>query len=171
MSSKGPKRKLFAVRNSPIQGKGGFAVRRIRKGQRIIEYVGERIPPEEEARRYDEDKMQRHHTFLFEVDDEVTIDAAVGGNDARFINHSCDPNCEAVNEDGRIWIFALKNIQPGVELCYDYNFQIGGKLSKKQQEFYVCRCGSDKCRGTILALPKKKRKKKKSKKNKKKSKK
>jgi len=164
---RGPKKQPFVVKSSPIQGKGAFATRRIRKGQRIIEYVGERIGPEEETRRYDEDKMKRHHTFLFEVDDDVTIDAAVGGNDARFINHSCDPNCEAVNEDGHIWIFAIENIQPGVELAYDYNFQVG-RITKKLKKFYACNCGSEKCRGTILAVPKKKKKKKKKSKKKKK---
>lgn len=147
------KKPLFEVRNSRIQGKGAFALRRIRKGQRIIEYIGERIGPEEEARRYDEDKMERHHTFLFGIDDTVTIDAAVDGNDARFINHSCDPNCEAVQEDKRIFIEATINIQPGTELTYDYNFQVDGKVTRKLLNFYVCRCGSKKCRGTILRVP------------------
>ena len=145
---------LFAVRNSRIQGKGAFAIRRIRKGQRVIEYTGDRISPDEEARRYDEDKMDRHHTFLFGVDDEVSIDAAVGGNDARFINHSCDPNCEAVQEDKRIFIEAIANIQPGTELTYDYNFQVDGKVTRKLLSFYFCRCGSPRCRGTILSVPK-----------------
>lgn len=147
------KKPLFEVRNSRIQGKGAFALRRIRKGQRIIEYVGERIGPEEEARRYDEDKMDRHHTFLFGIDDKVSIDAAVGGNDARFINHSCDPNCEAVQEDKRIFIEAIANIQPGAELTYDYNFQVDGQVTRKLLEFYVCHCGMKKCRGTILRVP------------------
>lgn len=150
------KKPLFAVRNSKIQGKGAFALRRIRKGQRIIEYTGERIGSEEESRRYDERKMKRHHTFLFGIDDDVSIDAAVGGNNARFINHSCDPNCEAVQEDGRIFIEAIKNIQPGVELAYDYNFQIEPPITLKELEYYECRCGSRKCRGTILNIPKKK---------------
>jgi len=149
------KKPLFAVRNSSIQGKGAFAVRRIRPGQRIIEYTGERIGPDEESRRYDEKKMKRHHTFLFGIDDEVSIDAAVGGNAARFINHSCDPNCEAVEDDKRIFIEAIKNIQPGVELTYDYNFQIEPPITLKELEYYTCRCGSKKCRGTILKIPRK----------------
>lgn len=149
------KKPLFAVRNSKIQGKGAFAVRRIRKGQRIIEYVGERIGPDEESRRYDEAKMKRHHTFLFGIDNKVSIDAAVGGNAARFINHSCDPNCEAVEEDKRIFIEAIKNIQPGTELVYDYNFTVEPPITVEEIEYYECRCGSTKCRGTILKVPKK----------------
>lgn len=158
----------FEVRKSDIQGKGAFASRRIRAGQRVIEYTGERISPKEEAKRYNDGKMKRHHTFLFEIDDKTTIDAAVGGSDARFINHSCDPNCEAVNDDGRIFIEAIKNIQPGVELNYDYNYQHEGPISKKDRKFYFCRCGSPKCRGTILKQVKKRKSKKKKKGKKKK---
>ena len=88
----------FVVRRSGIQGKGGFALRDIRKGERVAEYVGERISWKEADERYDDDKMGRHHTFLFSVTKRTVIDAAFGGNDSRFINHSCDPNCEAVDE-------------------------------------------------------------------------
>lgn len=151
---------LFVVRGSPIQGRGAFAVRRIRKGQRIIEYVGERITQEEADRRYDDDKMDRHHTFLFAVDDDVIIDAAVKGNDARFINHSCDPNCQAVDEDGRIFIEAIRNIQPGVELAYDYRYERDPDDGPKREALYPCRCGTARCRGTLLAPPKRRRKKK-----------
>ena len=140
----------FEVRGSRIQGKGVFAIRRIHPGRRIIEYTGERISSDEEALRYDDTKMQRHHTFLFEIDDDTSIDAAVGGNEARFINHSCEPNCEAVNEEGRIFIEAIKNIQPGVELTYDYNYEHDGRISEEERKFYYCRCGSKRCRGTIL---------------------
>jgi SET domain-containing protein len=145
------------VRNSAIQGKGVFATRRIRKGQRIIEYTGEIIDSAEEERRgYDDEAMSRHHTFLFKIDDEYTIDATRRGSMARFINHSCDPNCEAVWEDRRIYIEAIRNIQPGVELCYDYAYEHEGRLTKKDKELYLCRCGSNNCRGTILK-PRRKR--------------
>jgi len=140
----------FELRQSPIQGSGAFATRRIRKGQRIIEYTGERITPGEADRRYDDDAMERHHTFLFELDDETVVDAAVGGNEARFINHSCDPNCEAVIEDGRIFIEALGNVQPGVELLYDYAYERSGRFRKEWEKLYECRCGAKRCRGTIL---------------------
>jgi len=88
----------FELRTSPIQGTGAFATRTIRKGTRIIEYLGQRISWRTADKRYDDEKMNRHHTFLFTVDDRTCIDAAVNGNEARFINHSCDPNCEAIND-------------------------------------------------------------------------
>jgi SET domain-containing protein len=149
---------LFEVRKSTIQGRGVFATRRIRPGQKIIQYTGDRIPNEEADRRYDEEKMTRHHTFLFTLDDETCIDGNVTSNTARLINHSCDPNCEAIIEDDEIWIYALKNIQPGVELAYDYKYERTG--DKEAEKFYVCRCGSPKCRGSIMAPPKRRKKRK-----------
>ena len=141
---------LLKVRRSGIQGRGVFAARRIRKGRRIIEYTGNIIDREEEQRRYDDSRMSRHHTFLFKIDENTTIDATRRGSIARYINHSCDPNCEAVWEDRRVFIEAIRNIQPGVELAYDYAYEHNGRLTKKQKAFYVCRCGSERCRGTIL---------------------
>ena len=153
--------KYFELRHSPIQGTGGFATRTIRNGTRIIEYLGERITQEESDRRYDDEKMGRHHTFLFALDSGTVIDAAVNGNEARFLNHSCDPNCEAVEQDDRIFIEAKRAIQAGEELVYDYSYAREDVENIKDAEsLYVCRCGSPKCRGTILAPPKKKRKKK-----------
>ena len=114
----------FVVRGSDIQGKGAFAVKPIRKGARVIEYTGQLIPEDEADRRYDDSKMKRHHTFLFQIcDGAVAIDAAVGGNDARFINHSCTPNCYSWvdTKQKRVWIRAAKAIAPGDELTYDYN--------------------------------------------------
>lgn len=146
---------LYEIRKSEIQGRGVFAKRRIRAGQRIIEYAGERITNEEADRRYDDESMGRHHTFLFTLDKNTVVDGARGGNDARLINHSCDPNCEAVIERGKIWIYAKKNIQPGVELAYDYKYERTNDPA--DEEFYKCECGSPKCRGTIMK-PKRKRK-------------
>ena len=103
----------FELRESPIQGRGAFATRRIRKGSRIIEYTGERITQDQADERYDDEAMSRHHTFLFTLDEDTVIDAAVDGNEARFINHSCDPNCQALIEDKKIFIYALKDISPG----------------------------------------------------------
>ena len=141
----------FELRRSRIQGRGAFAKRRIRKGTRIIEYTGEIITDEEADRRYDDEKMDRHHTFLFAVDVNHVIDGARRGNDARFINHSCDPNCEAVEYDGRIFIEALKNIKKGEELVYDYHFILEEPHNAANKKLYPCNCGSKKCRGTILA--------------------
>lgn len=149
---------LFEVRKSSIQGRGAFALRKIRKGQRIIEYTGERISDEEADARYDESKMKRHHTFLFTVTPSIVVDGAVGGSDAIYINHSCEPNCEAVIENRRIYIYALRTIQPGEELGYDYQFEHTG--DPDEEKFYVCHCGSEKCRGSIMlpAKPKRRRK-------------
>jgi SET domain-containing protein len=146
----------FELRRSRIQGTGAFATRLIRKGQRVIEYAGERISDEEADRRYDESRMRRHHTFLFTVDRKTVVDGASEGNEARYINHSCAPNCEAVIEDGRIWIYAVRTIRPGEELGYDYRYQRSGDEDRALEEFYRCRCGAPTCRGSIL-LPKRKR--------------
>lgn len=141
----------YELRKSPIQGKGVFATRAIRKGERIAEYKGERITSKEADRRYPEIEGERHHTFLFELDNGSCIDAQVGGNSARFINHSCDPNCEAVEEDDRIFIEALRDIRKGQELVYDYHFILDERHTPEAKKRYPCFCGSPKCRGTILA--------------------
>ncbi|HUF65782.1 MAG TPA: SET domain-containing protein-lysine N-methyltransferase [Gemmatimonadaceae bacterium] len=133
-----------------------FATRRIRAGERIIEYAGERISNAEADRRYDEEKMGRHHTFLFTLTQRTVVDGNRHGNDARYINHSCDPNCVAVIEDGHIYIDALRNIQPGTELAYDYQYERTGLRDEELEEFYRCWCGAANCRGTILK-PKRKR--------------
>ena len=143
----------FEIRTSGIQGRGAFATRPIRKGTRIIEYVGERISHAEADRRYVDEDMDRHHTFLFTVNSRVVVDAAVGGNEARFINHSCDPNCEAVIERGRIYIDALCNIPVGAELCYDYAYEWTADEDPGAEARYPCRCGARECRGTIMAPP------------------
>jgi SET domain-containing protein len=142
------------VRQSSIQGKGGFAWRWIPAGTRIIEYAGQRITPEEADTRYDDDAMGRHHTFLFAVDDRTVIDAGVQGNAARFINHSCEPNCEALDYGGRIFIEALRDIAPGEELFYDYAYALEEPLTPALRRQYPCHCGTPGCRGTILAIPK-----------------
>lgn len=162
MSRKNGSNPLLKVRRSSIQGRGVFAMKRIRKGQQIIEYVGELISEAEETKRYNEARMKRHHTFLFEVDDNLSIDGAVGGNESIYVNHSCDPNCESVNIEDRIYVEALKNIQPGVELTYDYRFAAEEPISQKEKNFYTCHCGTRKCRGTILLIKRKRKRRKKT---------
>lgn len=141
----------FELRTSAIQGRGAFATRTIKKGTRIIEYVGQRISWRTADKRYDDEKMNRHHTFLFTIDDKTVIDAAVKGNDSRFINHSCAPNCEAVNERKRIFIEAIRTIPAGTELVYDYQYERTDDHTAEDERFYKCRCGAPNCRGTILA--------------------
>jgi hypothetical protein len=97
--------------------------------------------------------MDRHHTFLFTVSSRTVIDAAVGGNDTRFINHSCMPNCEAVIEGGRVFIDALRSIPVGSELFYDYAYERERDAGPADEALYPCRCGTRRCRGTILAPP------------------
>jgi len=141
----------FELRPSSIQGRGAFATRAIRKGARIIEYIGERISQAVADERYDDTAMSRHHTFLFNVDEDTVIDAAHEGNDARFINHSCAPNCQAFLEGDRIFIYALRDIPEGEELCYDYSYDRTEDMGPEEEALYVCRCGAPTCRGTILA--------------------
>jgi uncharacterized protein len=152
-AAKRTKAPLFEVRESPIAGLGVFAARRIRRGTRIIEYTGERISSAEADERYDDDAMTKHHTVLFAVDDDTVIDGAVNGNDGRFINHSCAPNCEAVNEDGRIFVEAIADIPAGTELVYDYALTRDEPWDDRWTKLYVCRCGAPRCRGTILKSP------------------
>ncbi|MEW5917386.1 MAG: SET domain-containing protein-lysine N-methyltransferase [Gemmatimonadota bacterium] len=146
-----PNGQPFEIRKSGIQGRGAFATRTIQRGDRVIEYTGERISWKEADSRYDDGKMKRHHTFLFTLNSRVCVDAAVDGNDARFINHSCDPNCEAVIVDGHIYIEAIRRIRPGEELSYDYGYERDADTTEEDEKLYVCRCGAPNCRGTILA--------------------
>lgn len=142
----------FVVKNSRIAGRGGFATRDILKGERIIEYLGERVTHAVADARYDDHANAKHHTFLFAVSRQTVIDAAVDGNDARFLNHSCDANCEAVIERSRVFIDAIKPIRKGEELTYDYAFtRDGTETDEEEFTLYGCRCGTKKCRGTILA--------------------
>ncbi|MGB8646932.1 MAG: SET domain-containing protein-lysine N-methyltransferase [Anaerolineae bacterium] len=153
---------MIEVRPSPIQGMGVFALRPIPKGTRVVEYIGERISHAESDRRYDDDAMGRAHTFLFIVDDATVIDAAVGGNEARFINHSCAPNCESLIEAGRVWIETIRNIARGEELSYDYQLERPGRYRQEYEQEYACHCGAPTCRGILLVKPKKPRQRKRS---------
>lgn len=135
------------VRQSGIHGKGAFATQFIPKGRRIIEYLGERMPWEAASEDPDDP-----HTFLFGLNDcNLVINAAIGGNDARWINHSCSPNCEAVEKKGRIFIYALRDLQPGEELFYDYALEIDEPRTAETEKQFECRCGAKACRGTLLS--------------------
>jgi len=149
------------VRQSRIHGRGVYAARKLAAGERIIEYKGLRISWDEADDVPSADPNDPNHTFLFALDDGKTvIDAARGGNSARWINHSCDPNCETEeSEDGRVYIQALRDIRRGEELNYDYGLIIDQRITPELKAEYLCRCGATKCRGTMLAIKKKKKKK------------
>jgi uncharacterized protein len=139
------------VRRSGVHGKGVFALRPLAADEPIIEYIGERISWKEALRRHPRDPADPNHTFYFHIDDGRVIDANVGGNASRWINHACKPNCEADETDGRVFIKALRKIEPGEELFYDYGLSIDERYTKKLKAQYACRCGAPSCRGTMLA--------------------
>jgi hypothetical protein len=149
-SSAGGRR--IQVRRSGVHGRGVFALRRIPRGETIIEYTGEVITWKEALRRHPHDPADPNHTFYFHIDDGRVIDAKHGGNAARWINHSCAPNCEAdETDDGRVFIKSLRALEPGEELFYDYGLIIDERYTPKLKKQFECRCGSRRCRGTMLA--------------------
>ena len=139
-----------AVRNSPIHGRGVFAVTAIAKGARILEYTGERMSHAKADRLYGDLHDGSSHTMLFAATDKVVIDATKRGGPARWINHSCAPNCEANEEDGRVFIDAIRAIGAGQELSYDYNLVLEERHTAKQKRDHPCHCGARKCRHTLL---------------------
>ena len=142
----------WRVRRSSIHGRGVFAARDIARGETVIEYRGRRMSYDEACRRPDSDPDDPQHTFLFALDDGRVIDAGVRGNAARWINHSCAPNCETYEDErGRVYVAARRKIRPGEELSYDYRLEIEGKVGKRLRKAYACRCGARRCRGTMLA--------------------
>jgi len=143
--------KRIQVRRSGVHGKGVFALQDIAEGETVIEYVGEIISWDEAQDRHPHDPNDPNHTFYFHVNEDRVIDALHGGNSSRWINHSCDANCEADEENDRIFIKAIRNIQAGEELNYDYGLIIDEPYTKKLKAEYPCWCGSANCRGTLLS--------------------
>ena len=141
---------LFEVRHSPIHGYGVFALRRIRKNTELIEYLGERISHAEADRRYENKAADDNHTFLFTVDARTVIDADHGGNEGRYFNHSCAPNCESYSHKRRIFIKAVSTIQPGEEMFYDYEISRDPSDPPDIDQVFACRCGAENCRGSML---------------------
>jgi SET domain-containing protein len=150
-SKASPVGRRIQTRRSKVHGNGVFAVQDIAEGEVIIEYVGEIIDWKEALRRHPHDPTDPNHTFYFHMDETRVIDAKHGGNSSRWINHSCDGNCEADEEGGRVFIKALRNIKAGEELNYDYGLIIDERYTPKLKAEYPCWCGAKTCRGTLLA--------------------
>ncbi|MGB3290053.1 MAG: SET domain-containing protein-lysine N-methyltransferase [Burkholderiaceae bacterium] len=159
------------VQQSTLHGTGVFAARDIPAGTQIIEYKGRRITTEQADAMHPVNPDDPFHTFFFALSSGKIIDGGDKGNDARWINHSCGPNCEAQeNASGKkVHIVALRDIAAGEELFYDYGLIMEGRITKALRRDYLCLCGTPDCRGTMLALPKKQAKKEKKPKDKKKS--
>ena len=147
----------IATRKSAIHGNGMFAVKPLKKSDRLIEYVG-KLRTHAQVDKDDSGDVDSGHTFLFTLNDNYVIDANYGGNEARWMNHSCDPNCEAVTEehDGkdrrkdRVFIEAIRDIEPGEELSYNYGITLEERHTPRLKKVWECRCGSKKCTGTML---------------------
>jgi SET domain-containing protein len=144
------------VMNSTIHGRGVFATSNILKGQNIIEYAGERISWKEALRRHPHDPSQPNHTFYFSLSNGKVIDGNSKGNEARWINHSCQPNCEAREEKDKnnklhVYIYAKRNIKKNEELFYDYALDLDSENTLEEQKNYSCFCETKKCRGSMLA--------------------
>jgi SET domain-containing protein len=152
----GRRKPMIEVRHSPIHGFGVFALRKIRKGTTVIEYQGDRVSHGEADDRYGDKDASDSHTFLFTVDAKTVIDAGINGNEARFINHGCDPNCQSVIFKRRVFIEAIRTIRPGEELAYDYQIQRDSDDAPDVDAIFACRCGAPSCRGSMLE-PKKPR--------------
>jgi SET domain-containing protein len=155
MTAHSPSPSPVVVRRSKIQGRGVYATRDIAEGERILEYTGTLVSAAEADAGTDDEGMRRHHTFLFAVDDDWVVDGSRGGNEARYINHSCEPNCESVVVRRRIYIHALRDIAAGEELVYDYWYVVDDDYSLEDlQRIYPCRCKAPGCRGTLARPPK-----------------
>jgi SET domain-containing protein len=141
----------IVARESGVHGRGVYAARPLKLGERVVEYTGEVITWKEALRRHPHNPDDPFHTFYFHVDEKHVIDGARKGNIAKWINHACAPNCEADEVDGRIFIKALRDIEAGEELFYDYGLVLDGRHTAKVKRDYACRCGAKTCRGTMLA--------------------
>ena len=131
---------LIVFKTSPIHGTGGFAKTAIAKGTRILEYLGEKISKSESLRR-----CEQNNAYIFTLDGEQDLDGNVPWNPARLINHSCAPNCEAEKDEDRIWVIAIRDIQAGEEITFNYGYDL------VDYRDYPCLCGSPNCVGYMVA--------------------
>ncbi|MYN18274.1 SET domain-containing protein-lysine N-methyltransferase [Rugamonas sp. FT107W] len=148
----------YVVKTSPVHGRGVFANRDIAVSECVIEYTGREITWPEALERAAAQDMPHNHTFFFSLANGNVVDGGDQGNEARFINHSCEPNCQAIEDEGRIYIYALHDIQCGEELSYSYPLIYEGRHTPAIKRAFACRCGAPGCTGTMLA-PKKRRRK------------
>ena len=146
-------KKIWKVKTSKIHGTGVFALQNIEKGRRIIEYIGQKITKREGDKRSERrikkylNSKETGSVYIFELNSKYDIDGSYLYNKARYINHSCDPNCEVDIIDGEIWISSIKNIKKGVELSYDYGYE----FDKDDYKDHICKCGSKNCIGYIIS--------------------
>jgi hypothetical protein len=149
----------YRVERSSVHGNGVFARRDIAPGERIVEYGGREISWDVAQQRAEAQGGPHNHTFFFSLANGNVIDGGDHGNEARFINHSCEPNCEAIEEeDGRIFIYALHEIRQDDELSYSYPLIYEGRHTPAIKRAFACRCGAPGCTGTMLAPKPRKRK-------------
>lgn len=145
-----PSSPLLRVRRSPVHGRGVFARVDLEAGRTLLDYEGERIgwdqANEEHAAR-----GEAGHTFYFDLGDGTVIDGGAHGNDARWINHGCEPNCETILDGDRIHVDTIKPIAAGEELFIDYNLIVDDPDDPEQRALYACACGAPTCRGTMIA--------------------
>ncbi|CAB3785607.1 SET domain-containing protein [Paraburkholderia fynbosensis] len=139
------------VRKSPVHGKGVFAMRPLAAGERVLEYKGEITAWRDALRRHRREGIAGH-TFLFGLSDGRVIDGSRGGNSARWLNHACTPNCETIEDDGRIFIYTLRPVDSGEELFIDYLLAIDDAEDEEARAQYGCACASPRCRRSMLAV-------------------
>jgi uncharacterized protein len=144
---------FLAVRPSQSHGLGVFATRALAAGTRVLEYTGERISHAEGAARYDDERGSYAHTLLFTVDRSTVIDGGAGGGPGRYVNHSCEPNCEAVLEDDRVFFETIRAVPAGDELTYDYRLRRPRPVPRDWRRRYACHCAASRCRRTMLVRP------------------
>ncbi|MGF6471592.1 SET domain-containing protein [Paraburkholderia youngii] len=137
----------ITVRRSPVHGMGLFALQPIAAGERVIEYKGELTSWRRAAASQ---RSESGHTFVFDLSDGRVIDGSHGGDSARFLNHACVPNCEAIETGDRVFIHALAPIAPGDELFIDYGLSVDGVITDDIRAHHTCRCRASGCRRTML---------------------
>ncbi|MBP0596007.1 SET domain-containing protein-lysine N-methyltransferase [Paraburkholderia sp. LEh10] len=142
-----PRTRRISARHSPVHGTGLFALQPVEAGERLIEYKGEVTSWRRAAARQ---RSDAGHTFVFGLSDGRVIDGSRGGNSARFLNHACDPNCEAIEVGDRVFIHALTAIDIGEELFIDYGLAIDGEITDEVRAQYACHCGASDCRRSMI---------------------